>query len=105
MLVDLVSPPIITAADLIAKHSALPNSKSDRKCQKAVKYNRSQSAVLAARVLCLTKATFSPLEKLPDLSNSAAVCYTIDSFVALTNKITTCLNQNNGSKWYKRAFA
>ncbi|KAL0206735.1 hypothetical protein P9112_012446 [Eukaryota sp. TZLM1-RC] len=108
--VDLVSPPILAATDLIARHSVILKPIGCVLTEvfsvlTQVKFNHSQSAVLAARLLRLTKATFSPLENLPDLSNSASIRDTINSFVVLTNKITTCLKQYNDSKWYKKVFS
>ncbi|KAL0204938.1 hypothetical protein P9112_000245 [Eukaryota sp. TZLM1-RC] len=108
--VDQVCHPIMTAAELIAKHSVILKPLGSvitdvLSVLKQVKYNRFQSVVLAARLLRLTKATFSPLEKLPDLSNSPAIRDTIDNFVTLTNKITTYLNQYNDSKWYRKVFS
>ncbi|KAL0205183.1 hypothetical protein P9112_000490 [Eukaryota sp. TZLM1-RC] len=109
LFIDKVSPSILTTADLIHKHSVILKPLGDAIQEvffvlRRVKFNHLQSAVIVARLLHLTKVIFSPFEKIPNLSSSVAIFDTIDSFLVLTNRMTTYISQYNDSKWYEKMF-
>ncbi|KAL0238485.1 hypothetical protein GEMRC1_012958 [Eukaryota sp. GEM-RC1] len=104
---DLVGPPVLDAASLVIEHSSLFKPVGVAITEvfavlRVIKFNKTKSTALAARLLRLTKVAFSSLETVFDLSDSPAVRQVINNFISLSTRITHCLQQYNDSEWFKR---
>ncbi|KAL0237827.1 hypothetical protein GEMRC1_012301 [Eukaryota sp. GEM-RC1] len=93
---DLVGLPVLAAASLVIEHSSLFEPVGAAITNvfaifREIKFNKTKSDVLAARLLRLTKVAFFP-SKLSLISQTPP-------------SITHCLQQYNDSKWFKRTFS
>ncbi|KAL0235782.1 hypothetical protein GEMRC1_002364 [Eukaryota sp. GEM-RC1] len=71
---------------------------------KTVKINKSESAVLGARMLRLTELIVSPLLRVPDLSKCRGLRQVILHFVELCNKVRQSISQHDDAGLLKRVF-
>ncbi|KAL0238181.1 hypothetical protein GEMRC1_012654 [Eukaryota sp. GEM-RC1] len=71
---------------------------------KNVKINKTQAAVLGARVLRLTKLTLSPNETNTELAQSPIISDLLNNFASVCDRVNTVVKQHDDSKWYKKTF-
>ncbi|KAL0246479.1 hypothetical protein GEMRC1_007691 [Eukaryota sp. GEM-RC1] len=71
---------------------------------KNVKINKTQAAVLGARVLRLTKLTLSQLETNMELAESPMFSELLKNFTNICNRVNTVVTQHDDAQWFKRTF-
>ncbi|KAL0244950.1 hypothetical protein GEMRC1_009030 [Eukaryota sp. GEM-RC1] len=107
--INSIATPVLNTVGLIVEHSALLGPVGSAlgtlfSTIKTVKLNKTQSAVLASRVLRLTKLLLSPLEAHSELADSSSVSTVFQNFVQVCGKVNTIVKQHDDAKWYKKVF-
>ncbi|KAL0227787.1 hypothetical protein RCL1_003930 [Eukaryota sp. TZLM3-RCL] len=106
--IDSIASPVLDTVSLLTSYTTfLPIGTALGtlfKSIKNVKINKTQAAVLGARVLRLTKLTLSQLETNIELSKTPMFTEILKNFTNICNRVNTVVVQHDDAQWYKRTF-